>query len=197
MVTEHFPMNKKECESANCACGASSNFCRNYPFDLASIGAFLKSSREMGSLDHKTVADGLLVKKSTVHAIETGRWQDLPHSLYVKGYVRSYARFLGVSEKVEDLLMPFQEPAGNESLYASQRNSGHKWSSAVRLFYRRVSELGSKPLFRHAVVACSTLAGVVFGAILFFTFQVSSVSLKDVAAVCHFAMVDVRKAFLS
>jgi hypothetical protein len=197
MAQEHFPVNKKEKETAICAFESTFDFCKDGPFDLASIGAFLKSSREMGSVDHKTVADALLIKKSTVHAIENGRWQDLPHSLYVKGYVRSYARLLGVSEKIEALLVPFQNPVPNESLNVGQMNSVHKWNTSAGSFYRRLVELGSKPLFRQAVVACSSLVGIVFGIFIFSTFQVSSLILKDVAAACQLAMVDLRKAFLS
>jgi hypothetical protein len=42
----------------------------------------------------------LFVKKSTLGAIESGCWDTLPHPLYVKGYVKSYASYLGISRSL-------------------------------------------------------------------------------------------------
>jgi hypothetical protein len=74
------------------------------PLDLYLIGTILREAREAKGTSLSDAAEALFVKKSTVGAIESGRWEMLPHPFYVKGYVRSYASYLGIAKTIETFL---------------------------------------------------------------------------------------------
>jgi cytoskeleton protein RodZ len=67
-------------------------------FDLLQIGQLLKEEREERAISLSDVSEALYVRKSVVAALESGRWELLPHHVYVKGYVKQYARYLGVDQ---------------------------------------------------------------------------------------------------
>jgi hypothetical protein len=202
MAIDHFPLFRKEMRTLEGKNNELHQNQENFPFDLTAVGASLKAKREKQNLEHRTIAESLFIKKSTIDAIENGKWQDLPHSLYVKGYVRSYGQYLGISAQIESLLK-------NSAIVESLPCDGYDHTGPAEYFrdvhvrppskslYEQTVELCSKAAFRKTIVACSTLVGFVFGIILFSTIQVSSLSLKDVFAACHLAISDIRKVFLS
>lgn len=68
------------------------------PFDLLQIGMMLRVEREERAISIEDVSEALLVRKSVVAALESGRWELLPHLVYVKGYVKQYARYLDMDQ---------------------------------------------------------------------------------------------------
>ena len=56
------------------------------------VGAILRAAREERRLDRQEVADQLHLRPSIIQAIEESDYQSLPGELFLKGYVRSYAR---------------------------------------------------------------------------------------------------------
>ena len=56
----------------------------------------LKSARIALGLDHAVVARRTGIREPLIDAMETGRWERLPHGLYARAAVRSYAGFLGL-----------------------------------------------------------------------------------------------------
>lgn len=56
------------------------------------VGEILKAAREKHALDRQEVADQLHLRPSIIKAIEQGDYQSTPGELFLKGYVRSYAR---------------------------------------------------------------------------------------------------------
>ncbi|HEX2965520.1 MAG TPA: helix-turn-helix domain-containing protein [Syntrophorhabdaceae bacterium] len=75
------------------------------PIDLSKIGAILKERRESKGLTLEDVSASLCVRKSLVHALESGTWEMLPHEVYVRGYIKEYAHLLNIYEEiVSDLL---------------------------------------------------------------------------------------------
>lgn len=73
--------------------------------DLLRIGQLLRQEREERALSLADISEALLVRKSVVEALESARWEHLPHQVYVKGYVKQYARYLGLEHDL--LLDPF------------------------------------------------------------------------------------------
>jgi cytoskeletal protein RodZ len=72
--------------------------------NLEIAGPLLKERREAKGLSFEDVSNSLKVRKSMVAALESADWTILPHAVYVKGYVREYARLLGVYDEVMVLL---------------------------------------------------------------------------------------------
>ena len=68
---------------------------------MASTGEILKKVREGRGLDLKTISAEIKVSTRYLKAIEEGNWNALPAPAYVKGYLRLYANYLGLSpEKI-------------------------------------------------------------------------------------------------
>ncbi|VAW76403.1 Cytoskeleton protein RodZ [hydrothermal vent metagenome] len=65
---------------------------------LAAIGKRLAKAREDAGKDHKAVATELHLRVEIIKALETGDETALPAAAFVRGYVRSYARFVGLDD---------------------------------------------------------------------------------------------------
>jgi len=77
------------------------------PGAAASAGERLKLAREQAGLSVEKVAKDLFLDTRVIHAIEVNRFKDLGAPVYAKGYLRKYARLLGVSE--EEVLVQYQK----------------------------------------------------------------------------------------
>jgi hypothetical protein len=60
-------------------------------FNLNVIGLTLKGKREEKGLSLDGIAHNLCLKPSLLKSIESGDWENLPHKVYARGYVRKYA----------------------------------------------------------------------------------------------------------
>ena len=86
------------------------------PFDLCRIGQLLRETREKRGLTFDDVSNALFIKEEAIKAIEAGDWDNLPHPVYVKGYVTQYAAFLHMLDLLKAASRedesPVQEPEG-------------------------------------------------------------------------------------
>ncbi|WP_043600432.1 RodZ domain-containing protein [Solidesulfovibrio magneticus] len=64
--------------------------------DLREIGTMLREERERQGLSLDTVSDKTKISRSCLAAIEEGNDSLLPHPVYAKGFIKNYARLLGV-----------------------------------------------------------------------------------------------------
>lgn len=69
-------------------------------------GERLKLARERAGLSVDKVAKDLYLDVHAINAIESNRFKDLGAPVYAKGYLKKYARLLGVSE--EEVLSAYQ-----------------------------------------------------------------------------------------
>jgi len=74
-----------------------------------SIGAQLGEARVKHTLTIETVANELNLDASIIEAIENDDHENLPAPIFVQGYVRSYARLVGLPE--EELVASYREQA--------------------------------------------------------------------------------------
>jgi len=65
----------------------------------AETGRRLREAREAKRQSVAEVADSLHLRPSIVSAIEEGDYRQIPGELFLKGYVRSYARHVGLDEE--------------------------------------------------------------------------------------------------
>jgi hypothetical protein len=162
--------------------------------NLAVIGPLLRAAREKNSTSVAGAAEALFVKKSTLTAIESGQWETLPHPLYVKGYVKSYASYLGVLEAVET---HFRVPRAEDQEHCAGKNDvspGSK-TGAIRT---DVSIAGPRrPLSSRVALLLSSLAGLLLGLAVSPGIQATpAMDVKDMLVACHLAIADMRKAIL-
>lgn len=62
------------------------------------LGEYLKGIRKSKNASLEAVAAKTKININYLHAIEENRFNDLPGEVFTKGFLRSYARFLGVDE---------------------------------------------------------------------------------------------------
>lgn len=67
--------------------------------DLREIGTMLREERERQGLSLDTVSDKTKISRSCLAAIEEGNDGLLPHPVYAKGFIKNYARLLGVDHE--------------------------------------------------------------------------------------------------
>lgn len=68
------------------------------PLSLTKIGQLLQEAREKQGLTVDEVSKALYIRKRVIGALEAGDWANLPHPVYVKGYVTQYAAFLNIGD---------------------------------------------------------------------------------------------------
>lgn len=59
------------------------------------VGELLKLEREKKHISRSTLAQQIRVREKFLAALEDNRFQELPSAVFVKGYVKAYARALG------------------------------------------------------------------------------------------------------
>jgi len=64
------------------------------------LDGHLVAAREAKGLTLAVVARNLRLSIATLQALESGRYEDLPEPIFVRGYLRSYARLLGMDEEM-------------------------------------------------------------------------------------------------
>ncbi|HEY0141476.1 MAG TPA: helix-turn-helix domain-containing protein [Thermoanaerobaculia bacterium] len=69
------------------------------PSDLASFGEELKREREIRGISLKEIADATKISKRFLEAIERNDHKTLPAPVFTRGFVREYARYLGLSSE--------------------------------------------------------------------------------------------------
>ena len=74
------------------------------PMKVSGLGALLRSERENRGFSHEQLAQITRLRKPFLEALENEEWHNLPPSVFVKGFIRSYAKALGLDEgKLLDL----------------------------------------------------------------------------------------------
>lgn len=63
------------------------------------LGGRLAAAREVQGLTLANVARHLRLSAAILQALESNRYEDLPEPIYVRGYLRVYARLLGIDEE--------------------------------------------------------------------------------------------------
>jgi len=64
---------------------------------LVSVGAYLRERRKEKGTSIDEVANQIFIRPALVAAIETGDWESLPEPVFVQGFIRRYAEYLGLN----------------------------------------------------------------------------------------------------
>ena len=162
-------------------------------FDLRRLGEILREARESKGISLADVAESLFIKKSTLCSIESGDWNALPHPVYVKGYVKSYAAYLGVSWGIEDPLYPDRGAAPEKGPEDHGCATGKGEDPKKRQGVRRLPFFSLKKI----AIICSSIAGLVVGIAISPGLQAAApLSLNDVLAACHNVVAGLRRFIL-
>lgn len=69
------------------------------PQKVSGLGALLREEREKKGLSHEQVSQMIRLRRHILEALENEEWHNLPPSVFVKGFIRSYASALGVDKE--------------------------------------------------------------------------------------------------
>jgi cytoskeleton protein RodZ len=75
--------------------------------EIESLGHYLRRERERRNISLKEVASNTRVREYFLRAMEEDRYDLLPASTFVKGFLHSYARYLGLDPN--EILLRFQD----------------------------------------------------------------------------------------
>ena len=114
---------------------------------MESIGEFFRQVRETKGLTIDEVASKTRIRTDFVKALEEGNFAKLPDQVFARGFVRSYARSLGLDE--EDAIHRFAQSAG--TYYDKQ-------AERERLRVRQAEEERKRQVNRKAVAIAIGLA---------------------------------------
>jgi len=86
--------------------------------DEQAFGDYLRAERELRQIPLPEVAAATKIPLQTLQHLEHGRWSDLPATVFVRGFIRSYAKHIGLPpedacvrfDNVLSLLRKKQEP---------------------------------------------------------------------------------------
>lgn len=73
---------------------------------MESPGNFLKKEREARSIPLEDISNSTKIKECYLKAIEEDRYESLPHTLYVKGYIKGYAKYLSLNPN--DIILQYE-----------------------------------------------------------------------------------------
>jgi cytoskeletal protein RodZ len=79
-----------------------------------SLGSYLRSERELRGVDLADVAAETRVPEAALRSIEEDRLDDLPGEVFVRGFVKAYARCIGLD--VEEVVSRIDRPAPRLSM---------------------------------------------------------------------------------
>jgi len=76
------------------------------PGEEVSLGGLLKRSREEHQIELDEVFRATRIPRHTLEALENDRWDELPSQVFVKGFLKTYAEFLGLDRQT--VLEPYE-----------------------------------------------------------------------------------------
>ncbi len=80
-----------------------------------SFGTWLRRQREVREIDLREIADSTKVSMSYLRAFEEDRFDVLPAPVFAKGFLRQYARYVGLDpEEVVNFYLAAREPEDDE-----------------------------------------------------------------------------------
>ncbi|HSN19594.1 MAG TPA: helix-turn-helix transcriptional regulator, partial [Usitatibacter sp.] len=87
------------------------------------LGATLASERERQGLSRADVAHRLHMSPSQIEAMEIGDYERLPKGTFLRGFVRNYAKLLGLpAEAMLDMLAGAAPPAPTPGIVVPTQN---------------------------------------------------------------------------
>lgn len=125
------------------------------PENKQSLGQFLRQERERKGMTIEQVASATKIGVRTLHALEADQYAELPAKPFVRGFVISYSRFIGLDHK--EVLIRFNDYLDEKvERERPNRDAGHSGYA----FEKRDGEQQSRTLLAMAMGAFVVVLGV-------------------------------------
>jgi cytoskeleton protein RodZ len=88
-----------------------------------SLGEYLRSEREKRGITIEQLASATKISVKVLHSLEADHYVDLPAKPFIRGFVTSYARFIGLDPK--EVLIRFADFVEDRARERPSRDAGH------------------------------------------------------------------------
>lgn len=112
------------------------------------LGEYLKQERELRHISLEEVAEGTKIGIHILKAMEANRWEELPGKVFMKGFTKSYAEFIGLVP--EDVILRYQEEQDRDL------GAGEPIESVTGRYGKKV------PLFNRCLIGFITVIFILF-----------------------------------
>lgn len=119
-----------------------------------SLGEFLRHERERRGITLEQVASSTKVGIRTLHALEGDQFSELPAKPFIRGFVTSYSRFIGLDPK--DILTRYDDFINLKSKERPSRDGGHSGYA----FEKRDGEHQSRTVLLAAISGFIAVGGI-------------------------------------
>ena len=103
--------------------------------DQVSIGSLLKDARNKQGASVDDIAEQLHLRPCIVHDIEANKFDEIASAIYVKGYVKNYARLVEVDNEALQTCIELQFPEAKEPEMQSFSRKTTRQASDGRLMF--------------------------------------------------------------
>jgi cytoskeleton protein RodZ len=94
-----------------------------------SIGALLINARNAASLNQADIAEQINLPKHIIQSLESDDYSSLPETTYIRGYLRNYARVVGING--EGLVKLYVDQHYSEPVVQENRKSKQSYDPAI------------------------------------------------------------------
>lgn len=92
----------------------------SWPADAMDIGGALRNAREERGLSLDQLAHATKIRVTTLQAVETNTWEKRPERIYLRGFIRAYAREVGLDpDDIARCYLEQFEPVANDIVPAA------------------------------------------------------------------------------
>ena len=123
----------------------------------AELGAKLREAREKRGFSIGEVAERLKLPARQIEGLESGNYENMPELVFVRGFLRTYGRFLDLEENEIAAYLDRIMPQARNNVYAVQREE--KSSS---LSYQQTEVKKPFPKWIFGLLAVAAIAGGVY-----------------------------------
>ncbi|GEM_PF-4491270 len=99
------------------------------------IGEFLKRERELRQISLEEIAEETKVSMGRLRALEANQFDQLPAPIYIRGFVRIYAEYIGLDPA--EVMMRFEDELFFDEQETQTRSSGFKTLDEERVESKR------------------------------------------------------------
>ncbi|MEM7401266.1 MAG: RodZ domain-containing protein [Pseudomonadota bacterium] len=97
--------------------------------ESVSIGALLVNARNSASLSQIDISEQLNLPQNTIKALEKDDFDALPEATYIRGYLRNYARVVGIN--ADHLIATFDQQHVQEPIVSTPVKSKQSYDPAI------------------------------------------------------------------
>ena len=112
---------------------------------IENFGSYIKHERELRGVPLEEISRITKIHIRFLEALEDNRLDELPGEVFIKGYIRSYAKIIG--SDVDEMLNSYEESIGNKLIEKGRNSQSKPTNTAKKYIGFVIAGLGILALF--------------------------------------------------